>query len=200
MADLAVASVPDFIFNRWWLRACVDGRMRPPVGAGQLVPAAAGSLDWIGLNYYCDDLIRFDWRRPHELFARQYPDPTLPRSTFGWAIEPDGLRRALHLVASLVDVPVVITENGVADTSDELRPRFLADHLSAVHRAIAEGVDVRGYMHWTSMDNFEWAEGYAQRFGLFAVDRDTLERTPKPSAAVYARVCRGNAVPSDLLA
>lgn len=200
ITDTMAAAIPDYVFNRWWLHACRDGRLRPPVGLGQVVPGAAGSLDWVGLNYYCDDLVRFDWRRPRELFARQYPDPTLPKTTFGWAIEPDGLRRALHLVATLSGLPVIITENGVADAADELRPRFLVDHAVAVHGAIEEGVDVRGYMHWTSTDNFEWAEGYSQRFGLVAVDRTTLERHPKPSLSVYARICRENGVPADLLA
>ncbi len=198
--DRAVAALPDFVFNRWWLLACRDGRLRPPLGAGQVVEGAAGSLDWVGLNYYCDDLLSFDWRLPQELFARQRPDPSKPLSNFGWAIDADGLRRALHDVAGLAPgLPIVITENGVSDAADELRPRFLVEHLAAVHRAIAEGVDVRGYLHWTSIDNFEWAEGYTQHFGLFALDRQTLARTPRPSAAVYARICRANAIPVDLL-
>ncbi|HET9052380.1 MAG TPA: family 1 glycosylhydrolase [Candidatus Dormibacteraeota bacterium] len=199
LADAAVAAVPDHLFNRWWLRACREGRMLPPLGTGSTVAGLAGSLDWVGLNYYCDDLVRFDWRRPRELFTRQYADPALPASSFGWAIEPDGLRRALHLVADVSGLPVLVTENGVADTADELRPRFLVDHVAAVHRAVEEGVDVRGYLHWTSMDNFEWAAGYTQRFGLVSVDRQTLERSPKPSAAVYERICRTNGVPRDLL-
>jgi beta-glucosidase len=201
LADTTAGALPDFVFNRWWLQACADGYMRPPIGsAASRVPGVAGSLDWVGLNYYCDELVRFDWGHPRELFGRRYADPTLPRSTFGWAIDPDGLRRALHAVATLTRLPVVVTENGVADVDDELRPRFLVEHLAAVHRAIAEGVDVLGYMHWTSMDNFEWAEGYSQRFGLIAVDRETLERTPKPSAAVYQRICRANAIPAALVA
>jgi beta-glucosidase len=95
-------------------------------------------------------------------------------------------------------LPVVITENGVADHDDELRTTYLVDHLAAVHRAIAEGVDVRGYMHWTAWDNFEWAEGYSQRFGLFAVEPATLRRQAKPSAAVYGAICRAGGIPAEL--
>jgi beta-glucosidase len=91
---------------------------------------------------------------------------------------------------------MLITENGVADEDDELRPRFLVDHLGAVCDAIASGVDVRGYLHWTAMDNFEWAEGYSKRFGLLRVDRATLERTPKPSAALFGEICRTREVPA----
>jgi beta-glucosidase/6-phospho-beta-glucosidase/beta-galactosidase len=114
-------------------------------------------------------------------------------------MEPDGLRRALHLVhRESGGLPVMITENGVADEHDELRPGFLVEHLEAVHRAIVEGVDVRGYLHWTAWDNFEWAEGFSQRFGLSAVDPTTLERCPKPSAAVYAQICRTGGIPAEL--
>jgi beta-glucosidase len=198
--DRAVAALPDHLFNRWWLRVCRSGRLQPPVGRGQRVPGLAGSLDYVGLNYYCDDVLSFSLRRAGELFADQRPQPDRPLSSFGWAIDPDGLRRALHLVAAESGgLPVMITENGVADHDDELRSCFLVDHLAAVHRAIAEGVDVRGYLHWTAWDNFEWAEGYSQRFGLFSVDPDTLGRRPKPSAATYAEICRSGSIPAHLL-
>jgi beta-glucosidase len=198
--DRAVAALPDHVFNRWWLRICRSGRLAPPVGLGDPVPGLAGSLDYVGLNYYCDDVLSFDPRRAGELFAQQRPQPGRPLSSFGWAIDPEGLRRALHLVsAETGGLPVVITENGVADHDDELRPRYLVDHLAAVHQAMAEGVDVRGYMHWTAWDNFEWAEGFSQRFGLYAVDPDTLQRCPKPSAAVYAEICRTHSIPARLL-
>jgi beta-glucosidase len=164
------------------------------------VPGLAGSLDYVGLNYYCDDVLSFSLRHARELFADQRPQPDRPLNSFGWAIDPEGLHRALHLVAKETGgLPVMITENGVADREDELRPRFLVDHLAAVHRAIAEGVDVRGYLHWTAWDNFEWAEGWSQRFGLFSVDPHTLARRAKPSAAVYAEICRSRSIPARLL-
>jgi beta-glucosidase len=197
--DRLAAAVPDHVFNRWFLRACRSGRLLPPVGLGRRVAGLRDSLDYVGLNYYCDDVLSFDITRPGELFARQGPPPGLPLSTFGWAIEPDGLRRALHSVArESGGLPVLVTENGVADRDDELRPGFLVDHLTAVHQAIGEGVDVRGYLHWTAWDNFEWAEGHTQRFGLYAVDPQTLERCPKPSAALYAAICRSRGIPAAL--
>jgi beta-glucosidase len=192
--DRAATVLPNAIFNRWFLASCVTGRLLPPVGHGQLVPGLRGSLDYLGVNYYCDDRVRFSLRHPRTLFADTVAAEGLV-SSFGWAIDPDGLRRAIESLWREFHLPILVTENGVADEDDELRAGFLRDHLGAVATAIENGADVRGYLHWTSMDNFEWAEGYSKRFGLFAVDRATLERTAKPSAAVFAEICRTHEVP-----
>jgi beta-glucosidase len=194
--DRAATVIPSWLFNRWFLRACVSGRMLPPVGAGQAVAGLRGSLDYVGVNFYCEERVRFNARNPGGLFADNVTAPDLPLSSFGWSIEPDALRRALARLWAEFHLPILITENGVADERDELRPRFIVDHLAAVCDALAGGVDVRGYLHWSSMDNFEWAEGYSRRFGLIAVDRQTMERVPKPSAAVFAEICRTHRVPS----
>ncbi len=185
----AVAVLPNAIFNRWFLRACVTGRLLPPAGHGQSVPGLRGSLDYLGLNYYCEERVRFNRRRPRELFAENVVPAGLPLSAFGWTIDPDGLRRAIEDLWTTFGLPILVTENGVADDHDELRAQFIVDHLDALCDAVDAGADVRGYLHWTAMDNFEWAEGYSKRFGLLAVDRVTLERTAKPSAAVFAEIC-----------
>jgi beta-glucosidase len=95
------------------------------------------------------------------------------------------------------DVPIIVTENGCVfgeRLHDAQRVRFIRDHLVAVHDAIEQGVPVAGYCHWSFMDNFEWALGYAQRFGLVHVDYDTFERTVKDSGRGYARIARSNAL------
>jgi beta-glucosidase len=92
--------------------------------------------------------------------------------------------------------PVYITENGLATSDDTWRERYLTQVLGNVHAAIEDGVDVRGYFHWTNTDNFEWARGYTAHFGLIAVDRTTLERTVKPSGRLYARIATANALKS----
>lgn len=192
----AVAVLPNAIFNRWFLRACATGRLLPPVGRGQKIAALRGSLDYLGLNYYSEQRVRFNARRLRELFAEPVVPSDLPLSSFGWTIDSGGLRRAVETLWRQFGLPIVITENGVADEGDELRPQFIVDHLSAVCEAVEAGADVRGYLHWTAMDNFEWAEGYSKHFGLLSVDRETLERTPKPSAAVFAEICRTRTVAS----
>ncbi len=91
-------------------------------------------------------------------------------------------------------LPIIITENGLADEDDDLRPRHMRHHLYAVLRAMQDGVTILGYYHWTLLDNFEWAEGYEPRFGLFEVDfeDDARPRTARPGAVgEFQRIARG---------
>jgi beta-glucosidase/6-phospho-beta-glucosidase/beta-galactosidase len=87
-------------------------------------------------------------------------------------------------------VPLFVTENGIADSRDALRPDYLASHLKEIAAAVSRGVDVRGYYHWSLLDNFEWVKGFTPRFGLWEVDYDTFERKPRPSAKLYAEIIR----------
>jgi beta-glucosidase len=106
----------------------------------------------------------------------------------GWAVHPEGLTQMLRRAAR-TGLPLYVTENGIATEDDGERVSYLNRHLAALAAAIADGVDVRGYLHWSAFDNFEWAEGYRPKFGLIAVDREhDFARTPKPSAHVLARV------------
>ncbi|MFF5289748.1 glycoside hydrolase family 1 protein [Paractinoplanes globisporus] len=140
--------------------------------------------DWLGVQYY-----RKQWVDPSSPTRFAAPPPGTPLTQMGWAVHPDGLRQMLHRAAR-ASLPLYVTENGIATTDDAERADYLATHLAALAQARAEGVDVRGYLHWSAFDNFEWSEGYRPRFGLIAVDRDTFTRTPKPSAYAYARVAR----------
>ena len=197
LLDRAAAALPQFLFNRWFLRSCLTGRMLPPVGMGERVAGLDRSLDYLGVNYYTEDVISVDPALPGMLFAHRDNDPALPHTSFGWAINPAGLRRALVSLWNETHLPLLITENGVADEHDELRPAYLVDHLNALLDAVDEGVDVRGYLHWTAWDNFEWAEGYTKKFGLWSVDRDTMARHPKPSSALFEEICRTRSVPAE---
>jgi beta-glucosidase len=96
--------------------------------------------------------------------------------------------------------PIYVTENGLPDANDALRPSFLLSHLAQVQRAISEGADVRGYYHWSFTDNFEWAEGWALRFGLVALDHQTQIRTPRPSARLFSQMVRANAITREMVA
>jgi beta-glucosidase len=190
--DRWLAALVEYIFNRCLLGTLMDGRLRFPLGHGQTVPEVARSTDFLGLNYYTRDTVGFQARRARTLFGGRFPVKGA-RSVAGWEIYPEGLYRLLRFLKSF-GKPILITENGVADDSDELRPQFLLSHLAQVHRAVAEGVPVEGYLHWSSMDNFEWAEGYSLRFGLVHVDFATQERTVKPSGWLYSDICARGAI------
>ncbi len=124
------------------------------------------------------------------------PDGQMPPAagatlnSMGTAVEPDSLRGAVEYVYSVAHVPVLVSEHGVSTADDSIRAAFIAPSLEGLAAAMADGVPVLGYCHWTLMDNFEWIFGYGPQLGLHAVDRETFERTAKPSAEVYAELVR----------
>ena len=140
-----------------------------------------GHQDFIGLNHYFH--IPLGWK----------PKPDVPRNDMGWEIYPESLFQCL-MELKRYNLPVYISENGIADARDQYRESFIRDYLAATHRAMGEGVDVRGYFHWSLMDNYELAEGFTKRFGLVAIDYATLGRTIRPSARVYEEICRTNSL------
>ena len=197
--DRVAAALPDAGFNHWILRACTDGRAGWPLAARGRIPEAVDTLDWIGLNYYSRDMVAFDPTAARNLFSRTFSRPGMPVSDFAMEIYPTGMHSLLVGLSRRYGKPIHITENGVADATDALRPQALVAHLAEAARAIDDGVDLGGYFHWSSMDNFEWSEGYGMRFGLVEVDFATQERKPRPSAVLYSRIVRQNGLEwSDL--
>jgi beta-glucosidase len=186
--DRKIAALQDYIFNETVLIALTEGRLHLPLGM-DAIPGARNSIDFVGLNYYSRDLVAFDIKAPGMIFGRNFAAPEAELSLFGWEIYPEGLYRLCKRLAAY-GLPILITENGLPDDTDEQRPRVLLDHLAAMHRAIKEGADVRGYFHWSFIDNFEWAEGYRTPFGLVACDFKTQERKVKASGELYAEICR----------
>ncbi len=206
----------DGIHNRWWFDGVLKGSYPADLldDFGQLAEAIqdgdmetiAQPLDWIGINYYFDILVR--GLRGDDVTYRMAAYPTVEDITqsderpvhtdMGWAITPEGFTNLLvRLKNDYPNLPpVYITENGcayddpvVADgCHDPRRIEYLDLHLRALKDAIDEGVDVRGYYQWSLMDNFEWSLGYDKRFGLIHIDFDTLERTPRDSFHWYREV------------
>jgi beta-glucosidase len=141
--------------------------------------------DFLGVQYYTR--MRIDPAAP----GWEAPPPPGQRLTLmGWEWNPGGLRRALDAAAT-VGLPLVVTENGIATADDAERVDYLEAHLGVVRDALADGLDLRGYLYWSSFDNFEWAEGYRPTFGLVGIDRaDGLRRVVRPSADAFGRVAR----------
>ncbi|SEM38998.1 glycosyl hydrolase family 1 [Stigmatella aurantiaca] len=193
MADTAATALTDAFFNNSVPEALRTGRIRLSVpGSTSIdreVEGLKDSIDYFGLNYYTRDYIRQDLG--DAALARQYTPKGKGVNDLGWELYPEGLFLFLQRYATL-GVPILITENGMPDRSGERRPRFLQTHLYAVEEALAEGVNVGGYFHWSLIDNFEWAEGYEAKFGLFAVDLDSPDkrRTETPAVSAFQDIAR----------
>ena len=177
------------VFNQAVVRALAGGPIelripgaKPALRDGDIMK---GSSDYLGVNYYTRWMVSLFGADPRS--ARR----GAPLSDLGWEIFPEGLERAIR-ECSAFGLPMVVTENGLADASDRRRPDFVRASLAALDRARAQGADVRGYVHWSLMDNFEWADGHEGRFGLYAVDFDRPEgpRVKRPSADVLAAEIR----------
>lgn len=197
-----LAQLYDGIYNRWFLGGIfrkaypedVLAHLGPhmPEGWQDDFDTIAQPLDWVGINYYTRKLIGSDGSDQFP-FLEEREGP-LEKTAMDWEIYPDGLLHFLRHTASYTDLPIYVTENGLASydvlkdgadgakmVQDEQRIRYLSDHLARVKQALHEGIDVRGYTVWSLLDNYEWALGYEKRFGLVHVDFETLARTPKAS-------------------
>ncbi|MEU0444810.1 GH1 family beta-glucosidase [Streptomyces tendae] len=200
-ADREAAEFYDLLLNRMFADPLLTGRY--PEGIGDLMPGdvtadlevIAEPLDWYGVNYYAPTRVGAPQGAEIEFGGVTLPAELpfsvreiegRPLTDFGWPVVPEGLTELLTGFRDRYGdrlPPVVITENGCSyeGLDDRDRIAYLDGHVRALHRAIEAGVDVRGYFVWSLLDNFEWAEGYARRFGLVHVDFETLRRTPKAS-------------------
>jgi beta-glucosidase len=169
------------------------------------IEGLAGTEDYVGVNYYNRVYIEGDIRHPGEPTVRlRDPDAAAePHNDLGWTIFPHGFFDAVTSAYGKYRKPIYVLENGTADSADDdvTRQQFLVSHLRELSLAINQGkADVRAYLHWSLLDNFEWVEGFDARFGLVAVDyAQDFKRTPRPSANVYAKIIRANAVSPDLV-
>jgi beta-glucosidase len=209
--DVAANRIAEGAMNRLFLEPLFRGRypedllhhfgrrgIRPAVQPGDIA-IIARPIDFLGVNTYSRLINQANWR---DLLsgARQLPSPG-PATAMGWEIYPDCIVEALQIARSYTNLPLYITENGAAfddrltaagQVDDAERIAYLRAHLVAAHRAIAAGIDLRGYYLWTLLDNFEWAKGYAKRFGLIYTDYPTQRRIWKRSAHWYRDVIARN--------
>ncbi len=140
--------------------------------------------DFVGVQCYS---------RMHFGSEGQVPaDPEVPTTQMGYENWPQAVEHCARRAATVTNVPVLVTENGIATEDDAQRIIYLAEALRGVRRCLDDGVDIRGYFVWSLLDNFEWSHGYAPKFGLHAVDRETFARHPKPSASWFGAVARAN--------
>ena len=162
--DRWLAKRVSYLFNEAWMQSMVDGRIRRPFGRGN-IKNLAGSFDFVGINYYTRYFVKFPTR--HGFFENNWePGTVISDGNYG-EVYPYGLYRAIKGALSYKK-PIYITENGLPDKADKLRPAFILDHLRQIWHAISFCFPVMGYYHWSLVDNFEWDRGWTQRFGLIA--------------------------------
>jgi beta-glucosidase len=197
--DGRVARLLRRLFNDLFPRAFTDGVVHTLTSRVR-VPEAKGTQDFLGVNYYTRDYVAFNLFKPGQLFARRFYRADAERSHTGFiANEPAGMFEALQW-GTQFGVPLFVTENGVEDPTDRLRPRYTIQHIRQVWRAVNYNWPVKGYFHWSLVDNFEWERGWTQRFGLWELDVETQARRKRPSADLYAEICRANGITSETVA
>ncbi|MCX7608296.1 MAG: family 1 glycosylhydrolase, partial [Anaerolineales bacterium] len=157
--------------------------------------------DYLGLNYSSVDTVGFDLRRPRELFTRAFYPKDADLSPTGFIANiPEGLFESIRWAQrTYPNLPILITENGVEDPDDRLRPRYLVQHIHQMWRAVNFNWPVKGYFHWSLVDNFEWERGWTQRFGLWGLDPETQKRIRRPSVDLYAAICKENGLTSEMV-
>jgi beta-glucosidase len=178
-----------------WTLALVD--LQPAEGGEARWEQArqGASLDWLEVSRD-DDFVGV------QTYTRERIGPEgkigspdgIPTMQTGWEVYPEALEHTVRMAAEHAGVPVLVTENGMATDDDDARIAYTRSALEGLARCVEDGLDVRGYLHWTFLDNFEWTAGFAKTFGLVAFDRETFERTVKPSARWLGEVARANAV------
>ena len=152
-----------------------------------------GCMDFLAINYYCKEYSAFSGLAGKDC---GHTDHKERKNYLGWYIYPQGLYGLLKKLKRF-NLPIIITENGTPENEDSLYLDYLITHLKSIARAMSEGVDVRGYLWWSLLDNFEWDQGFGPRFGLTHVDYSTFKRTIKPFALQFSNICKDNALSDD---
>lgn len=201
--DAAAAQLWDGLFNRWYLDGLFKGAYpadvlaqfgaHMPDGFADDMAVISAPMDWLGVNYYSRGLCAHDETKA--VFPLKKVEGPLEKTEMGWEIYPQGLEHMLTRIATdYTKLPLYVTESGMAEVEGVDDPRRVAyydAHLGAVRAAQVNGAQVKGYFAWSLMDNFEWAEGNAKRFGLVHIDYQTLARTPKRSFRAFQHMLAG---------
>jgi len=203
--DGLVTGLVNELFNESFLRLIEDGRLSFPLRlADGNTQQVRGTCDFVGLNVYSRFNVQFDLRHGSQLFGRVFVPGHVPQGDsgvdqpYGEAF-PQAVRVAVERVSGM-GKPIYILENGVPDAEDRIRPWLMVNAVKEVQALIQEGHDIRGYFHWALTDNFEWSEGWKLRFGLYALDPATQERTARGSAEIYRSIAQHNGLSPELAA
>ncbi len=213
ISDVKAANYLNMIHNRLFVQAIstgwLDENLNEVKEKGEMEEYLRNRLDWLGVNYYSRLVVKGREFILAKYIAGTTVIPSVVRgfgfaskpcsksidglltSALGWELYPEGLLDALKAMKEF-GKPIYVTENGISDSEDLLRPRFLVEHLKVLDKAInEEKIDVRGYFHWALTDNYEWAKGFSQKFGLYSVEKGTNSRKNRKSIEVLKRIIKG---------
>ncbi len=199
--DRVVVSLLDRFFNGAVLDTVKSGRWEPLIGKKAAMDHIRGTFDWVGLNYYQRYDAAFSLNALRSLGISYAARPGTPKGPKDWGeLYPEGLYAHIARLHRQFGLPIVITENGVPDEHDQVRPAFLLEHLRQVWRAIQFNIPVMSYYFWSLVDNFEWAEGYDPqfRFGLYTVDFRNQKRSLTRSGELYKEIASSGSLSSDM--
>lgn len=190
--DVITARLLNESINDSQLKYLQTGEFRfffPFIVSENLKTSNKESFDFIGLNYYTRSYLKFRLNKK-KMFEVLISESKNGHSDLNWEIYPEGLYRAMNCIRKYTDKPIYITENGIADASDTKRSEFIKDHIKVLIKAISDGYDIRGYFHWSLLDNYEWGFGFDAKFGLVEVDLETHQRKIKKSAQTYSDIIK----------
>ena len=186
--DRLFSKIVKHFYNHSLLDAFLTGNLSiklPFKAACEKVVPIKDKLDFFGVNYYTRVHIRFNPFKSMGIELRHRDIDGYGLTDMGWEIHPRGLAKVLRY-ASRLNIPLIITENGIATHDNEKKIKFMKRHVDVLEKCIKEGMDVRGYFYWSFIDNYEWLRGLDMRFGLYKVDFNTLKRRPTNAATYYS--------------
>lgn len=182
--------------NHAFIRSSIKGRASFFPYINEKLPYKK-TIDFIGLNYYFREFVHHKWPLLQNPFghicSKEHHLRAGERTTMGWEIYPKGIYEVVKSF-SKYKLPIMITEHGLSTYDDNIRKSFIKEHLFYLLKSINEGANVIGYLHWSLLDNFEWAEGFGPRFGLVEVDYNTQKRLIRESARYYSSIIRKNSL------
>ena len=185
-------------YNDSFLDAITNGKLSFAFKIEKLTKAAK-SFDFLGLNYYSGDEVQFSPFKLKGFFhERSYPQLSEISENGFIANVPNGFEKAIKW-AEKYEKPIIITENGIEDSKDQLRPQYLIEHIHKMWRAVNLNMPIKGYFHWTLVDNFEWERGWSQRFGLWRLNNSDQSRVRTKSVDLYSVICQTNSLSDDMV-
>jgi len=196
--DIFISKIISQNFNNSFNQAISTGNLNFAFKK-RVIREAKNCQDFIGINYYSSDLLKFNILNYKKLFFEtSFPINSEISENKFIANVPSGISAAISW-ARKYEKPIYITENGIEDSQDTLRPGYIIEHLKKVWKATNYLIPIKGYFYWTLVDNFEWERGWTQRFGLWGLDKTTQIRIRRKSADLYSEICRTNSISSDLI-